>query len=175
MTATTADPIAPSAPTAGPVRARGLAVARILFGLVWLADAVFKWLPGFRDPATISAQLGKHAKAIDVPVLHQWMMLWYSIGTANPTVFAYVIAVIETLIALGLILGVFSRTVLLGSAIFSLGIWSTAEGLGLPFKYGQTDLGPSIGYVFASLALYFAGAGAVWSLDARRDRALTRG
>jgi uncharacterized membrane protein YphA (DoxX/SURF4 family) len=177
MAATTADPTAPSVPSAGSGRAHALAVARIAFGLVWLVDAVFKWLPGFRDPATISAELGKHAKAVNVPVLHQWMMLWYSIGTANPTVFADVVAVIETLIAFGLILGLFSRAVLLGSAIFSVGIWSTAEGLGLPLRHGQTDIGPSIGYVFASLALYFAAAGTVWSLDARlrRDRAVTLG
>lgn len=48
----------------------------------------------------------------------------------------------------------------------------TAIALGLPFKYGQTDLGPSIGYVFASLAMFFAGAGAVWSLDAVRRRSV---
>jgi hypothetical protein len=30
----------------------------------------------------------------------------------------------------------------------------------------MTDLGPSIGYVFAALALFVAAAGATWSVDA---------
>jgi hypothetical protein len=30
----------------------------------------------------------------------------------------------------------------------------------------MTDLGPSIGYVFAALALFYATAGAAWSVDA---------
>ncbi|MCW2759659.1 MAG: hypothetical protein JWO46_3405 [Nocardioidaceae bacterium] len=54
----------------------------------------------------------------------------------------------------------------IGSALLSFGIWTGAEGMHLPwFQPGQTDLGPSAGYVFASLALYAAAAGAVWSLD----------
>jgi hypothetical protein len=37
----------------------------------------------------------------------------------------------------------------------------------LPWKEGMTDLGPSVGYVFASLALYYAYAGATWILGTR--------
>jgi thiosulfate dehydrogenase (quinone) large subunit len=29
----------------------------------------------------------------------------------------------------------------------------------------MTDLGPSAGYIFASLALFFAAAGSTWSVD----------
>jgi hypothetical protein len=29
----------------------------------------------------------------------------------------------------------------------------------------MTDLGPSVGYIFASLALFFAAAGSTWSVD----------
>ena len=74
--------------------------------------------------------------------------------------------IIETAIALCLLLGAFSNAVFLGSAVFSFGIWSAAEGFHLPWdKPGMTDLGPSIGYIAASLALYFAAAGATWSVD----------
>jgi hypothetical protein len=34
-----------------------------------------------------------------------------------------------------------------------------------PRPFGITDLGPSVGYVCASLALFFAAAGATWSVD----------
>jgi hypothetical protein len=38
--------------------------------------------------------------------------------------------------------------------VFSFGIWSAAEGLHLPWsKPGITDLGPSVGCIFASLGL----------------------
>ena len=87
------------------------------------------------------------------------------IGTANPPVTAVVIAIIETLAALALIFGVLSNAAFVGSAILSFGIWSGAEAFHLPFHSGMTDLGPSVGYIFASLALFFAAAGSTWSVD----------
>jgi hypothetical protein len=75
-------------------------------------------------------------------------------------------SVIESCIALGLLSGAFSNLVFVGSAVFSFGIWSAAEGFHLPWtKPGMTDLGPSAAYWIASLALLFAAAGATWSLD----------
>jgi uncharacterized membrane protein YphA (DoxX/SURF4 family) len=171
-TTTALDPSPTPVGTLGSLRrAHGLAVVRIVFGVVWAIDAFFKWLPGFRDPATIEKELGGHVKSIQTPVLHQWMVLWHNIGTASPSGFAFTIAVLETIVAFCMIFGLFSNGVFLGSAVLSFGIWSTAEGLGLPYKYGKTDIGTSIAYVFVSLALLFAAGGATWSLDARiRDR-----
>jgi thiosulfate dehydrogenase (quinone) large subunit len=41
------------------------------------------------------------------------------------------------------------------------------RGFNLPWsKSGIADLGPSVGYIFASLGLFFAAAGATWSVDA---------
>ncbi len=78
------------------------------------------------------------------------------------------IGILETAVALGLILGAFSNAAFIGSAILSFGIWSAAEGFHLPWsRSGITDLGPSVGYIFASLALFYAAAGATWSLDNR--------
>lgn len=171
-TTTALDPSPSPVGTLGSVRrAHGLAVVRILFGVVWAIDAFFKWLPGFRDPATIEKELGGHLKTVQTPVLHQWMAMWHSLGTASPSAFAYTTATLETLVALCLILGLFSNGVFIGSALLSFGIWTTAEGAGLPYKYGKTDIGTSIAYVVVSLALLFAAAGATWSLDSRiRDR-----
>ncbi|HEX4724914.1 MAG TPA: DoxX family protein [Pseudonocardiaceae bacterium] len=82
--------------------------------------------------------------------------------------FAVGVGVVESVIAICLVLGAFSRPVLLGAAVFSFGIWSAAEGFHLPWsKPGITDLGPSVGYVVASLARYLAAAGATWSVDNR--------
>jgi uncharacterized membrane protein YphA (DoxX/SURF4 family) len=94
--------------------------------------------------------------------------MWHAIGTAGPGAFAVGTAIVETVIAVCLLLGLFSNAVFIGSAVFSFGIWSTAEHFHLPWtKPGITDLGPSIGYVIAALALYCAAAGSVWSLDQR--------
>lgn len=143
------------------------AVLRIGFGLIWAIDASFKWLPGFVHGQTLTQELGS-GSTVHTPVIHQWIQLWHGIATSSPGTFAVGTAVIETLIALGLVLGAFSNLVFVGSAVYSLGIWSSAEAFGLPWNTpGITDVGPSVAYIFASLALLHAYAGATWSLDSR--------
>jgi uncharacterized membrane protein YphA (DoxX/SURF4 family) len=143
---------------------RGAAVVRILFGVLWACDASFKWQPGFIHGQTLHDELGKVSQ-VNTPVIHQWLALANMVGMANPPVTAVVIAIIETLAALALILGVLSNAAFIGSAILAFGIWSGAEAFHLPFHSGMTDLGPSVGYIFASLALFFAAAGSTWSVD----------
>ncbi|PJJ55538.1 hypothetical protein [Compostimonas suwonensis] len=145
---------------------RGAAVVRILFGVLWAIDAIFKWLPGFIGGETLADELGK-VDSVELPVVHEWLQLWNTVGLANPPAFAVVIAVIETLVAIALITGTLSNVAFLGSALLSFGIWSGAEGFHLPWKDGMTDLGPSVGYIFASLALFYAAAGSTWSVDSR--------
>ncbi|HET6154220.1 MAG TPA: hypothetical protein VFE15_14850 [Marmoricola sp.] len=146
-------------------RLRGAAIARIAFGVVWAIDATFKFLPGFVHGQTLHDELGKGSE-VSTPVIHQWIEMWNTIALSHPQTFAVGTGIVETAIALGLIFGAFSNLVFLGSAVFSFGIWSAAEGFHLPWsKPGMTDLGPSVGYIFASLALFFACAAATWSLD----------
>lgn len=146
-------------------RLRGAAAVRIGYGFVWAIDASFKWLPGFIHGQTLDKELGKASK-INAPVLHQWLQMWHSFASVNPGLFAVGTAIVETLIAVGLIFGAFSNLVFIGSAVFSFGIWSTAEAFHLPWSTpGITDLGPSVAYIFASLALFCAAAGSVWSVD----------
>jgi nitrite reductase (NO-forming) len=140
---------------------------RIGFGLVWAVDAAFKWLPGFIHGKTLDDELGA-AKTVRTPVLHQWISLWHSVGTSHPGAFAVGTAVVETCIAAGMIFGVMSNLLFVGSAVYALGVWSAAEAFGLPWtESGITDTGVMAGYVFASLALLYAYGGATWSLDAR--------
>jgi thiosulfate dehydrogenase (quinone) large subunit len=143
---------------------RGAAVVRILFGVLWAFDAGFKWAPGFIGGQTLPDELG-NAASVDTPGVHQWLQLWNTIGLSAPATFATIIAILESLTAIALIFGAFSNAAFIGSALLSFGIWSGAEGFHLPFHEGMTDLGPSAGYIFASLALFFAAAGSVWSVD----------
>ncbi|UFS59573.1 hypothetical protein [Subtercola endophyticus] len=143
----------------------GAAIVRILFGVLWAIDAVFKWLPGFINGQTLGDELGAYEK-VDTPIIHQYLVFVNSVGTANPPAFAIFIAIVETLVAIALITGTFSNVAFLGSALLSFGIWSGAEGFHLPWtRSGMTDLGPSVGYIFASLALFFAAAGSTWAVD----------
>jgi uncharacterized membrane protein YphA (DoxX/SURF4 family) len=80
--------------------------------------------------------------------------------------FGYTVAVIETLIAIGLLTGCYSRLVFIGGAIFSAGIWTAAEGMGLPIQAGQTDIGTNCIYVLVYIALFLGAAGSTWSVDA---------
>lgn len=148
-------------------RLRCAAVVRIGFGLVWAIDASFKWLPGFIHGQTLGDELGQGA-AVRTPGVHQWIQMWHIVATAAPGAFALGTALTETCIAAGLVFGVVSNAVFVGSALYSLGIWSSAEAFGLPWTApGITDLGPAVAYAFASLALFCAQAGAAWSVDAR--------
>jgi len=146
--------------------ARGAAIVRILFGALWGIDAALKWMPGFVHGQTLADELGGAAD-VQLPLEHQWLQLWNTVGLANPSFFAHAIAVVETVVAVLVIAGLFTRTALIAAALLAAGIWTGAEGMHLPwFRPGQTDLGPSVGYIFAALGLLFAGSARVWSVDA---------
>jgi thiosulfate dehydrogenase [quinone] large subunit len=145
-------------------RLHAAALARIFFGLLWAADASFKWRPGFIHGQTVTRDLDP--AAVTTPVIHQWIQLWHDVSAPDPAALAIVIAVTETLIALGMVFGVFSNLVFVGSAVYSFGVWTAPEHLHLPWMSGNTDLGPSGAYMLASLVLLCAAAGATWSVDA---------
>jgi uncharacterized membrane protein YphA (DoxX/SURF4 family) len=162
MTSTTATPSTGSWASS----ARGAALVRIVFGALWGIDAALKWMPGFVHGQTLADELGGAAD-VQLPLEHQWLELWNAVGLANPSFFAHAIAVVETVVAVLIIAGLFTRSALIAAALLAVGIWTGAEGMHLPwFRPGQTDLGPSVGYIFAALGLLFAGSARVWSVDA---------
>ena len=131
---------------------------RVTFGIIWVIDAVLKWLPGFRS-GYMSTIMGI---AKGQPAwLHPWFSFWIDLQHPYVVFFAYLVAVIETLIAVALILGFARKLTYLSAMLFSLLIWSTAEGFGGPYTSGATDIGTAIIYalVFAGLLAlsYYAG------------------
>jgi len=62
--------------------------------------------------------------------LHWWFQLWHRIVARSPDTFGYTTAVLETLIAIGLILGLARGSTYILGAIVSIGIWAVAEGFG---------------------------------------------
>jgi nitrite reductase (NO-forming) len=153
------------APLPDTKRAHLFALLRILFGVVWSIDAAFKWVPAFRDQ-TLQMQFATHLTKIHTPVIHGWIDLWYHAALNYRDPFGYAVAVIETLIAIGLLTGCYSRLVFIGGAIFSAGIWTAAEGMGLPITAGETDIGTNCIYALVFIALFLGAAGSTWSMDA---------
>jgi len=131
---------------------------RITFGVIWLIDATLKWLPGFRA-GYMSTIMGE---AQSQPGwLRPWFDFWIRLQHPDAVFLAYLVAVVETLIALALIAGFARKLTYLSAIVFSLLIWATAEGFGGPYISGASDIGTAIIYavVFAGLLAlsYYAG------------------
>ncbi len=138
---------------------------RIAFGVIWGIDAVLKWLPGFRSSFMDSIMGETQGQP---GWLHPWFSVWGNIQHPHAMHLAYLVAVLETLVAAALILGFARKITYIGGAIFSVIIWATAEGLGGPYSSGSADIGTAIIYaiVFAGLLAlsYYAGT-ARYSVD----------
>ena len=131
---------------------------RITFGVIWLIDATLKWLPGFRA-GYMSTIMGE---AQSQPGwLQPWFHFWIRLQHPDAMFLAYLVAVVETLIALALIAGFARKLTYISAIVFSLLIWATAEGFGGPYTAGAADIGTAVIYavVFAGLLTlsYYAG------------------
>ena len=131
---------------------------RIAFGVIWLIDATLKWLPGFRA-GYMSTIMGE---AQSQPGwLQPWFHFWIRFQHPDAMFLAYLVAVVETLIALALIAGFARKLTYISAIVFSLLIWATAEGFGGPYTAGAADIGTAVIYavVFAGLLTlsYYAG------------------
>jgi len=143
-------------------RTSGIGLLRIVFGLIWAVDAYFKWLPDFRNNLDdyLTGALKDQPAAV-----HAWIGFWVNTVGVNPHAFGYAVAAAETAVALGLILGLLSNLTNIGGTLLSLVIWSTAEGLGGPYKAGSTDVGAAIIYALVFAGLFLASAGLYVGLD----------
>jgi len=79
---------------------------RLLFGLIWAIDAVLKWLPGYRHDYLSNL---KSVAQGQPSWLHGWFHFWISLQSHAPTLFAVLTGVMETCLALVLVLGVARR------------------------------------------------------------------
>ncbi len=131
---------------------------RISFGIIWLIDAVLKWLPGFR--ATYMSTIMGIAKG-QPGWLHPWFNFWIDLQHPRVNFFVDLVATVETLIALALIFGFARKLTYMAAVGFSLLIWATAEGFGGPYTSGSSDIGTGIIYAVVFVGLlalnYYAG------------------
>lgn len=125
-------------------------VARILFGLVWLIDAFFKFQPDF---AKSLPDLIQEGAASQPSWLNGWFSFWVTTTKMNTAFWAFLIAFTELGLAICLIFGFMRKIGYLVGILTSLVIWSVPEGFGGPYGPTSTDIGTGIIYALVFLFL----------------------
>lgn len=123
---------------------------RVAFGIVWAVGAALVWSPDFA--AHYVGYL--HNAAQGQPAWSAWWFsMWIALVTPHAGLFIWATRIIETVIAFSLIFGLGRRTLYVAGALFSLLVWSTAEGFGGPYSVGATNMGTAVTYVLIFVAL----------------------
>lgn len=117
---------------------RGFAV---LFGLVYLAEAYL----AFRFNLAANITYAVRTQAAMAPAsLSGWFSFWEWQVSSAPVFYAYLVGVLEALLAVCLILGLGRKIGYAGGAIFALFAWGVGEGFGGLPSSGYTDPGTGI-------------------------------
>lgn len=126
---------------------------RAAFGILMAIDAWLKWQPAFAAHYVGYLQNAANAQH---HWLQPWFHLWLRVVVAHTGFFVTATRLIETAVAIGLLLGFARRITYSAGALFSLLIWSTAEGFGGPYTAGATNVGPALVYalIFIAAALF---------------------
>ncbi len=103
------------------------AAVRTGFGILMAIDAYLKWQPGFAAHYLGYLQNAANGQPYWV---QPWFHFWLRLVTVHTAFFITATRLIETAVALGLLLGLARRFTYFAGALFSLLIWSTAEGFG---------------------------------------------
>ncbi|MFC5428933.1 multicopper oxidase domain-containing protein [Paraburkholderia denitrificans] len=126
------------------------AALRVAFGIVWIVGAALTWAPGFA-----SHYVGYlHNAANGQPRWSAWWFgMWLALVTPHAGLFVWLTRLAVTALAFALLLGFARKYTYVLGALFSLLIWSTAEGFGGPYTVGATNMGTAISYVLVFIAL----------------------
>jgi uncharacterized membrane protein YphA (DoxX/SURF4 family) len=124
---------------------------RVAFGLIWAIDAWFKWQPEFQNNFMKIMQAGADSQP---GWLGPWYQFWQTALQPYAHSLALLTAIIETVVALALIVGFARKPLYILGALWSLGIWALPEGFGNTSRAAYTDIGTSIIYVAVFAALW---------------------
>ncbi|HJU26186.1 MAG TPA: multicopper oxidase domain-containing protein [Rhodanobacteraceae bacterium] len=126
------------------------AALRVAFGIIWAVGAALTFSPDF----AVHYVGYLHNAAQGQPAWSAWWFnLWIAMVTPHVPLFVWLTRIIESLLALALLVGFARKTVYVLGALFSLLVWSTAEGFGGPYTVGATNMGAAITYVLIFIAL----------------------
>ena len=85
--------------------------------------------------------------------LKPWFSFWTNLQSPHPAFYAYLVAVLETLVALAVLFGIARKLSYITCAAFSVVIWAVAEGFGGPYTSGASDIGTAIIYALVFMCL----------------------
>ena len=126
------------------------AALRVAFGIIWIVNAAFTWMPSFS--ANYAGYLRNAADG--QPAWSAWWFnLWIAIVEPHADTFLWLTRIATTLLALALLFGFARRTVYVIGALYSLLIWSTAGGFGGPYTIGASNTGVGLIYVLVFAVL----------------------
>lgn len=132
------------------------AIGRVLFASLWAFDAALKWEPyfltHFMDQLTPAVQGQPHWIAAYITFVS------HEVQAIGPMIVALIVAIIETGIALSLLTGWLLRVVAPLGFLYSLAVWTTAEGWGGPYTTSGTGIrGDVIGnaLLYAVIFMFF--------------------
>lgn len=130
--------------------AAATAALRVAFGIIWAIGAALTWSPDF----AVHYVGYLHNAAQGQPAwLQGWFAMWIGMVTPHALLFTWLTRIVETVIALALLTGFARKTLYIVGALFSLLVWSTAEGFGGPYTVGATNMGTALSYVLIFIAL----------------------
>lgn len=138
---------------------------RVAFGIIWAVGAALTWTDDFASHYVgylQNAATGQPAWSA------WWFQLWIGLVTPHAGFFVWATRIAETALALALLLGFARKVTYVVGILFSLLVWSTAEGFGGPYSVGANNIGAAISYVliFAALIVINLRAGpSPYSLD----------
>ncbi len=127
------------------------AVLRIVFGGIWMADALLRFLPGAYPQ--LSYWMVVMAGDGQPPWFSGWFSFWTGTVAGDPAFWWYGIGVIELSLACCLFIGFLRRPAYLLGLALSLFLWTVPQGFGGPYGPGSTDMGTGILYAVVFLAL----------------------
>jgi nitrite reductase (NO-forming) len=85
--------------------------------------------------------------------LKPWFRFWTNLQSPHPAFYAYLVAAVETLIAVAVLVGFARKITYISAAAFSVLIWAVAEGFGGPYTSGASDIGTAVIYAVVFLGL----------------------
>ncbi len=161
----------PGGPSLAGWRLKGIGLLRITFGVVWAIDAWFKWQPDFINDF---AGYLTGAQQDQPAWIQSWIGFWINVVNVDPHVFAHLVAIGESAIAVALLVGVFTNLASGIGIVLSIVIWTTAEGFGGPYQAGSADIGSAVIYVLVFVGLVLSQSGLYLGLDRWLTPALGR-
>ena len=120
------------------------AALRVAFGIIWIVNAAFTWMPSFA--ANYVGYLRNAAQG-QAAWSAWWFDAWIDLVEPRASLFLWLTRLATTALALALLFGFARRTVYVIGALYSLLIWSTAGGFGGPYTVGASNAGVGIVYV----------------------------